>query len=263
MADKLYFLHHAPAPRKPFEIIGSQVDRDIDSYGIKIAHILAARIKIMIRKQELENLSPLIFTSSLKRAISTARIIAAENNLKVCISNQLNARNFGIFEGKTIDEIKVDPDLNSYLWENVPMEKRFDYHPPYAESNRAFLTRVNLCKNNLLETNNSNPLIITHGSFIDGLLCIQFNESLEHIDGQNRKYEGRVLQVSNNQITPLGFHGEQFSHLPGIDIYDTPERIAHKVKLFLEQSDIYYEEKEHLQKMLVFFEKQGNLLELR
>jgi alpha-ribazole phosphatase len=79
-----------------------------------------------------------IYTSSLSRAIESARIIAARASTPIHISSDLGEMNFGDFEGLTYDEIaRRHPEIYQ-LWMNAPTEVLF----PNGESFSQMRARV-------------------------------------------------------------------------------------------------------------------------
>ncbi len=73
-----------------------------------------------------------IYSSTLKRAVDTAQIIAKEHGMKVEKRHELDEINYGIFEGKTFTEIEDDPVLGG-LW-NERRKDKYNFKPQNGES---------------------------------------------------------------------------------------------------------------------------------
>lgn len=73
-----------------------------------------------------------IFSSPLRRAFDTAKIIASKHPVVVEKRKELKEINYGIFEGKTFKEIEQDTTLNG-LWNNRRKNK-YHFKPQKGES---------------------------------------------------------------------------------------------------------------------------------
>lgn len=79
---------------------GQKHDSELTEEGIKQAQELA------------ENLIgkglQIVFTSPFKRALKTAEVVADKLDIPICIRDGLKEGCFGVAEGKTVDEIKME-----------------------------------------------------------------------------------------------------------------------------------------------------------
>ncbi len=73
-------------------LLGQKIDAGLNRNGISQATKLALRLK----KEKIDT----IFSSDLKRAKETARIINDYHDLKIKYTKKLRERNFGVFQGK-------------------------------------------------------------------------------------------------------------------------------------------------------------------
>lgn len=119
-----------------------------------------------------------VITSTLKRSIETARILIGDKETRIVNSELCVERNFGVFEGKTWDEVQniqppvlfinVGNDLHSV---NPKNGEPFEEVWARAQKFRKFLFR---------EYPGNNILIVSHGVFLQmfhgvlrGLSCIE------------------------------------------------------------------------------------------
>lgn len=132
---------------------------------------LSERGRIDLRKLDYEYKYPgtqVVFTSPLKRCTETAKILYPEQN--PLIIDNLSECNFGVWEGKTADELKDDPDFKKWLAGDSSVK------PPRGESNADFTRRI--CKmfesivEGLMKTGTTESVIVTHGGVIMTLLAV-------------------------------------------------------------------------------------------
>ncbi len=73
-------------------------------------------------KERLESKFDFIYTSPLKRAFETARILASESKKKLLIENDLREINFGEWEGMTVTQIKTSYPEAFETWKTDKFE---------------------------------------------------------------------------------------------------------------------------------------------
>lgn len=127
-------------------------------------------------RQELEYLdknyrypyAPVLFSSPLKRCLETCEIIYPDT--KPIIVDELSEIDFGLWEGKTADELKHNEDFNKWLSGDTNVK------PPRGESSADFTRRVCLMfqkiVDGLISTGNTEAAIVTHGGVIMTLLAV-------------------------------------------------------------------------------------------
>ncbi len=116
--------------------------------------------KEKLRKADFE--PELVYVSTLKRTAETARIIFPGARLKAV--EGINERNFGIFEGRTAEEMKDDPEYRKWIAENC-MTKC-----PEGESKDELARRACPALEAILrecaEEERKEAVIVTHGGLI-------------------------------------------------------------------------------------------------
>lgn len=253
MSEVFYAMHHAPVSKRQGEIIGSKTDIELNDYGVEVAIYQAERIYRMLGSASLGNIGDYIISSPLKRAVQTSEIIAEKCNLDIILDDRIKPQNFGKLDGMTIDDINEDDELKLNFWDYIRPEDRDNHHAPGAESNLEMVTRVNNFKADILSNGlDASPLVITHGTVIDSLIAVVNKKRLDQVEGENRRYEGRPIEISLNAYHPMGINGEQFGFIPGIkevvNLGDT-KMIKSYIENYIKTCD-REDEKIHLAKLL-------------
>jgi len=141
--------------------------------------------QILNAKKIVESISfDKVYISPLKRAIETSRIL----NLNGVLETRVKEINFGIFEGKTYEEIKREYPEEAYAWTN----DYINYRIPKGESLMDLYKRTS----NFLEEvvpEDKDIIVVTHEGIIKCALCWVFD---------NVEYFYR-FKVGNGSITTI------------------------------------------------------------
>jgi alpha-ribazole phosphatase len=101
-----------------------------------------------------------LYTSPLKRAVESARIVSDCLGLEPISTDELREINFGAFEGLTYEEVEKRYPEDYKLWMERPTEITF----PQGESFAQMKARVLRFRQCLLNTHNSKTVVvISHG----------------------------------------------------------------------------------------------------
>lgn len=101
-----------------------------------------------------------IIASPLSRALETARIVGEASGITPGIDNRLIERNFGQFEGMTIDEVHQHrEDMREYMNPQADVDGK--HYPWDAEALPEVIDRVYACVNDYRETGKC--LFVFHG----------------------------------------------------------------------------------------------------
>ena len=159
--------------------IGSNILSKIifEKFGLKKLNFLKNNIidYFFIKNKMVLNYA---YCSDLKRALDTAKILLKYLNFdieKLTIKKELREKNFGIFEGLTLKEIKEKyPQYYDNFYENI---HSYSWQIPEGESNEQFIKRISDFVFSLFSEieDNSNVLFITHGGVCETLLKISSN----------------------------------------------------------------------------------------
>ncbi len=112
--------------------------------------------------------APVLFSSPLKRCLETCEIIYPSQT-PVTV-DELSEINFGLWEGKTADELKDDDTFKKWLSGDNSVK------PPKGESSADFTRRVCLMfqkiVDGLISTGHTEAVIVTHGGVIMTLMAV-------------------------------------------------------------------------------------------
>lgn len=137
-----------------------------------------------------------VYSSDLKRALETARIIASSHQLEVEAISALREIHFGAWEGLTFEEIKNQYKDLVDKWYSSPGEIRIPQGETFDEvKKRAFNTVQELVKLN----EPGAIVVVTHGGPIRAILCALLNVDLN--------YAFRIRQ-DNAALNIIDFYGD-------------------------------------------------------
>lgn len=113
----------------------------------------------------LKELSPSkIYSSTEKRAVESAQILAQKLGIPMEEIEGMQERNFGIYSGKSWSEVKK-------ILAPMTMDEKYDYAPAEGESWRAFETRlISAVKKIVKENKDKTVAVVTHGGAIKALI---------------------------------------------------------------------------------------------
>jgi alpha-ribazole phosphatase len=109
-----------------------------------------------------------IYTSSLSRAVESARIIAEPSSTPIHIAPDLREMNFGDLEGLTYDEIATRHPEVYRRWMNAPTEVLFPNGESFSEMRVRVLRAFAAIQ---AETEGRTVAIVTHGGVIRILIA--------------------------------------------------------------------------------------------
>ncbi len=160
----------------------------------------------------------ILYSSDLKRALETARIINRYHNLDIQIDKSLAERNFGVMEGLKQEEIQQRfPDVYAGY-----MQRNEEFQIPEGESLITFFNRVRNGVNAISQLHSGKSiLIITHGGVLDCLMRLIFSYSLS-APRSFSIYNASInkFSVTNGEwfLEEWGYIGHQASMALSLDI---------------------------------------------
>lgn len=116
-----------------------------------------------------------LYISERKRTRETAEIALNSKGLNLKKDSRINEINFGIFEGKSYEEIKRDYPLECEAWD----KDWKGFTPEGGESYLQFYSRVKEFFEEAINQESQNILIVTHGGVIRTILCYVLGENLD------------------------------------------------------------------------------------
>lgn len=135
-------------------------DIELSETGRKQANALAQRLA----KETIHA----VYASDLKRAMETAKILAAPHNLPVQTLTSLREINFGVWEGLTFDEIRMRYKDLADRWHVSPATVKIPEGETFQEvKERAYKVILELVQKHDPGT----IIVVTHGGTIRTIVC--------------------------------------------------------------------------------------------
>ena len=150
----IYLVRHGESKANINKRFCGITDVDLSELGRTQAYEAALKLKGL----KVSN----IYSSPLKRALETAKIISEQINVNIETVDCLKEVNFGIFENMTWDEMVNDYKEETDNW----IEFGFNYKFPEGESYDDILNRIM----DFLENIEDNSVIVSHFGVIQGIL---------------------------------------------------------------------------------------------
>jgi len=163
----LYLVRHG-------ESIGNINKRYCGITDVELSPVGMAQAKIASSNFEKINFSQ-IYTSPLKRAYETAKIISEETNVGLKVIDCIKEINFGIFENMTWEEMQKDYKSETDKW----IEQGFEYKFPKGESYSDIIVRISDFIDGIKKTDDS--VIISHFGVIQSILLYLKAANLNNI----------------------------------------------------------------------------------
>ncbi len=161
---RLFLVRHGQSVWNDEKRIQGQQDIPLGDEGRKQAIALGGRLK--------GRQFQACFSSPLKRATETAELIlkASGNSIPIITLPELMERNFGDWEGKSIDDLQLlfPNDFSQWLAAHqIPA-------PPNGESMDELMKRVERGLDQILAVKEGNVLVVGHSGSIKAAICIFF-----------------------------------------------------------------------------------------
>ncbi len=149
--QSIYVIRHGETDYNKIHRIQGTIDTNLNDKGVQQAEIASE----LLKTYEID----VIVSSPLKRAYQTAEVIANQLGKQIIIHDAFVEKDFGILQGKTLDEIEVD---HGVLFTAI----KGTYHvaAPRGETNAAVINRVEAgLKELACKYHDKKLLIVTHG----------------------------------------------------------------------------------------------------
>lgn len=152
----------------------------------------------LCKRMRQEKLSA-IFSSDLKRAYQTARIIAEPHNLEVQIVPQLKEICFGVWEGLTYEDLQKKYPQELAIWLKTPHLLKIQDAETFAElRDRAVGSLYELVS----KFPAAQIAIVSHGGTIAALICGLLKEPLEKMWQYKQKNAAlNIIDISKKEAT--------------------------------------------------------------
>ena len=194
-ASRILAIRHGETDWNASGRIQGHLDIELNARGRRQAARLAHALLAEVDAQPIHA----IYSSDLRRARATAQPLADALALPLETETGLRERSFGLFEGRTFDEIVLRWPHDAERWRR----RDVDFAPPCGgESLRAFRTRVLDCVTALAARHAGAQLVlVTHGGVLDVLYRAATRQSLD----APRSWQLGNAAVNRLLWTPQGF----------------------------------------------------------
>lgn len=139
---------------------------------------------VSLQHQEKESAAVTVYCSGLSRARESAAVIGAVLSARPTVLEELRERHFGIWEGKTFQEIKRDYPQEFSNWASDPVR----FSPPEGETTRAVHERTVSALSRIFDVGagdekvcSGNIVIVAHGGVNRVILCHIMGIPLQNI----------------------------------------------------------------------------------
>lgn len=157
---KIYIVRHGETDsNKAGKLMGQRIDESLNAEGLKQARKLAEDLAL--------DKFDVIFSSPLKRAVETAKIISDKMRVPVVHRKNLMERDFGNLSGRSWDEMLkgVGPEITDFR--SKDFEQSYNYRPYGGESvedvKKRFLEFIEELKK---DYSDKKVLIVAHGGIM-------------------------------------------------------------------------------------------------
>ncbi|MCX7724231.1 MAG: alpha-ribazole phosphatase [Thermodesulfovibrio sp.] len=171
----IYLLRHGET-EGPKKVYKGHLDVPLSKTGQKQAKKVAQHLKNYIKRYELK--CELCYCSPLKRAVETSEILCQTLSLQIKPLEILKERNFGKWEGLSINDIVSLYPEEFERWRTDPLR----FAPPQGESTMEVSERASKALKEIISAHKgSQVFIVAHGGINRVMLCNILGIPLQNI----------------------------------------------------------------------------------
>ena len=198
-AQRIFLARHGQSTANLEQRISGQIDFPLSEKGRNQALWLCDVLQH-------ESLSA-IYSSSLSRAVETARPTADSHGLEIRALDALKEIHFGILQARAIDEMDV---AASCMWQERSLAKQA-YQIPNGEAFTEFENRINKCLGNILENLSGTALIVAHRNSNEVILArlLSLGSAADLNINVKNKYLYDIELTEPPRVTTLRLGGER------------------------------------------------------
>lgn len=205
--SRIYIVRHGETEwNKMQRSQGCSNDIPLSEEGIKQAKAIAKRLK----NEKID----LFFSSNLKRAYETARIISKEHNKDVIRCDEFREINLGCWEGLCFDEIKEKYNDIYLIWHNTPHLAQIPNAERIADIRERTIKKLNEIINTYRD---KNILIVSHGITIKVMIAAVMGIDMSNV---------HKIRQDNTALNILEYNGSGFGILLLNDICHLKESLV-------------------------------------
>ncbi len=197
---EIIFIRHGETDFNRARLYFGHLDPDLNETGIEQLR----KVKILFEKRE--KMPDVVFSSDLKRCSQSMEILQIDEETEKILTKDLREINFGIFEGKTYEEIKseypekVEKMIND--WRNFKADR--------GESINEMMLRVAEKMNEIInQYRNKKILVVAHAGVIQALISYYL---FGNLDGYWK------FKINNGSITKLHVMEDGYTYFEYINL---------------------------------------------
>ena len=197
---EIIFIRHGETDFNRARLYFGHLDPDLNETGIEQLR----KTKILFEKRE--KMPDVVFSSDLKRCSQSMEILEIDEEIEKILTEDLREINFGIFEGKTYEEIKseypekVEKMIND--WRNFKADR--------GESINEMMLRVAEKMNEIInQYRNKKILVVAHAGVIQALTSYYL---FGNLDGYWK------FKINNGSITKLHVMEDGYTYFEYINL---------------------------------------------
>lgn len=197
---EVIFIRHGETDFNRARLYFGHLDPDLNKTGIEQLR----KTKILFEKRE--KMPDIVFSSDLKRCSQSMEILEIDEEIEKILTENLREINFGIFEGKTYEEIKseypekVEKMIND--WRNFKADR--------GESINEMMLRVAEKINEIInQYRNKKILVVAHAGVIQALISYYL---FGNLDGYWK------FKINNGSITKLYVMEDGYTYFEYINL---------------------------------------------
>ena len=197
---EIIFIRHGETDFNRARLYFGHLDPDLNETGIEQLR----KAKILFEKRE--KMPDVVFSSDLKRCSQSMEILQIDEETEKILTKDLREINFGIFEGKTYEEIKNKyPEKVEKMkddWRNFKADK--------GESINEMMLRVAEKMNEIInQYRNKKILVVAHAGVIQALTSYYL---FGNLDGYWK------FKITNGSITKLHVMEDGYTYFEYINL---------------------------------------------
>ena len=197
---EIIFIRHGETDFNRARLYFGHLDTDLNKTGVEQLR----KTKILFEKRE--KMPDIVFSSDLKRCSQSMEILEIDGEIEKNLTEDLREINFGIFEGKTYEEIKseypekVEKMIND--WRNFKADK--------GESINEMMLRVAEKMDKIINQHrNKKILVVAHAGVIQALTSYYL---FGNLDGYWK------FKINNGSITKLHVMEDGYTYFEYINL---------------------------------------------
>ena len=197
---EIIFIRHGETDFNRARLYFGHLDPDLNKTGVEQLR----KTKILFEKRE--KMPDVVFSSDLKRCSQSMEILEIDEGIEKILSKEFREISFGIFEGKTYEEIKNEyPEETERMindWRNFKADK--------GESLKDVMIRTVKKMDEIIEKyKNKKILIVAHAGVIQALISYYL---FGNLDGYWK------FKINNGSITKLHIMHDGYTYFEYINL---------------------------------------------